>query len=129
MKSTTLTTFLLALPAITYAAPAQTGGCNKSLPKDIHADNSFDQTLSDSKSGVATRKYRIHIPQGYDNKKAVPLILSFHGRTQTGAYQEKLARFANNGFEGIAVYPEGVPFKKVCVCDLVFDIDEVVDGC
>lgn len=39
------------------------------------------------------------------------MIVSFHGRNKDMEYQEELSQFSNAsyGFEGIAVYPEGVP--------------------
>jgi poly(3-hydroxybutyrate) depolymerase len=80
-------------------------GCGAALPEDVKPNVSIEQDLGD-------RRYRLHLPPGYDGKKKLPLILSFHGRTQTGTYQEKLSKFSNAtyGFEGIAVYPEGVKF-------------------
>jgi poly(3-hydroxybutyrate) depolymerase len=85
-------------------------GCGTPLPNGIKPDESVNLTL-DSNSGVSPRKYRLHLPQGYDNSKKLPLILSFHGRTQDALYQEELSQFSNAsyGFEGISVYPQGVP--------------------
>lgn len=70
----------------------------------------MNQTI-DSQSGSSPRKYRIHLPKNYTNDEPVPLILSFHGRSRDMKYQEKLSQFSNAsyGFNGIAVYPEGVP--------------------
>ena len=51
------------------------------------------------------------MPKSYDNSVPVPLILSYHGRGKDMKFQEKLSQFANAsyGFEGISVFPEGVP--------------------
>jgi poly(3-hydroxybutyrate) depolymerase len=80
-------------------------GCGAALPEGVKPNESIEQNLGD-------RRYRLHLPPGYDGKTKLPLILSFHGRTQNGTYQEKLSKFSNAtyGFQGIAVYPEGVKF-------------------
>jgi poly(3-hydroxybutyrate) depolymerase len=89
---------------------SQSKGCGKALPGDIELGRSKNQTI-DSESGHTPRKYRIHVPKTYDNSVPVPLILSYHGRNQDMKFQEKLSQFANAsfGFEGISVFPEGVP--------------------
>jgi hypothetical protein len=85
-------------------------GCNKALPTGIKPDESVNLTLSSS-SGVSPRKYRLHLPKGYDGSKELPLILSFHGRSRDALFQEELSQFSNAsyGFKGISVYPQGVP--------------------
>ncbi|OAL50923.1 alpha/beta-hydrolase [Pyrenochaeta sp. DS3sAY3a] len=87
--------------------------CQKPLPEGIEPGKSVNLTLK-SASGVSIRKYRLHLPKPYNGNNSVPLILSFHGRTQDAKFQEKLSKFSNAtyGFEGIAVYPEGVPSEK-----------------
>jgi poly(3-hydroxybutyrate) depolymerase len=82
----------------------------KPLPDNVQPGKSVDLTI-DSVSGVKTRKYRIHVPKTYGSSKEVPLILSFHGRGKNAKFQEQLSQFSNSsyGFEGIVVYPEGVP--------------------
>ncbi|KAF2031441.1 alpha/beta-hydrolase [Setomelanomma holmii] len=112
-RTTLLTTaFLTLLGSVTCLSSScdTNNGCNKPLPTGVHPDESVNLTLSSS-SGVSPRKYRLHLPKGYDGSKALPLILSFHGRSQDALYQENLSQFSNAsyGFEGIAVYPEGVP--------------------
>jgi poly(3-hydroxybutyrate) depolymerase len=68
-----------------------------------------------SASGVTPRKFRLHVPSSYRKGKPVPLILSFHGRGKKAKSQEALSYFSNAsyGFEGIVVYPEGVPVCSV----------------
>jgi poly(3-hydroxybutyrate) depolymerase len=89
---------------------ATKSGCDAPLPSGITPGKSVNLTL-ESSSGVSPRKYRLHLPPGYDGSKKLPLILSFHGRTQDALYQEELSQFSNAsyGFEGISVYPQGVP--------------------
>jgi hypothetical protein len=89
-------------------------GCNIALPPDVFPDKSVNLTLASSGS-VSPRKFRLHLPAGYDGTQQLPVILSFHGRTQDALYQENLSQFSNAsyGFSGIAVYPEGVPLIKV----------------
>jgi poly(3-hydroxybutyrate) depolymerase len=107
MKSTLITAVLFGLISTIHGLAVRDGkcGCNADLPDGVHAGKSVNRTLGD-------RKYRLHLPEGYDGSKQLPLILSFHGRTQDAKYQEKLSQFSNAsyGFEGIAVYPEGEPF-------------------
>jgi poly(3-hydroxybutyrate) depolymerase len=85
-------------------------GCNKALPSDIKPGDSVNLTMT-SASGVSPRKYRLHLPISYAGTKNVPLILSYHGRTRDALNQEELSRFSEPryGFEGISVYPQGVP--------------------
>ncbi|EMD67845.1 hypothetical protein GGP41_007499 [Bipolaris sorokiniana] len=88
-------------------------GCDKPLPDGVLPGESTGLTIN-SESGVTPRGYRLHIPTSYEKNTPSPLILSFHGRGKTAEYQEALSQFSNTsyGFEGIAVYPEGVPNKK-----------------
>jgi poly(3-hydroxybutyrate) depolymerase len=115
MKSALITTALLGLiPSIQGLAVRDAkSGCNQRRITDTNPE-SVNLTLP-SASGVTPRKYRLHLPPGYDGTKELPLILSYHGRTQDALYQENLSQFSNAsyGFEGIAVYPEGVPLIKV----------------
>lgn len=60
--------------------------------------------------GVA-RQFLIHVPQGYDNTRAVPLVLNFHGATSNAEQQRSLFSQMDvtsdaKGF--IVVYPEGI---------------------
>ena len=60
--------------------------------------------------GGLTRTYLVHVPPGYDGKKPVPLVLSFHGRHGQGKDQADLTGFNDvsdrHGF--LVVYPDGV---------------------
>ena len=117
MRSSFLFSLVLAplfLGTTSLLVTAADCGCGKQLPKGVRADKSVNLTL-DSTSGISPRKYRLHLPPSYDVNKKLPLILSFHGRGKDGKYQEALSQFSNAsyGFDGIAVYPEGVPVRIV----------------
>jgi len=60
--------------------------------------------------GGLTRTYRVHVPSGYDGKKAVPLVLGFHGGGGNAQGAERNLGFNpladKHGF--IAVYPQGI---------------------
>jgi poly(3-hydroxybutyrate) depolymerase len=101
---------LAVISAVNAHSFSTTSGCGKELPDGIRKDASVDLTLP-STSGVTPRKYRLHIPRSYNASQAVPLILSFHGRGKDAKFQEALSQFSNEsyGFDGIVVYPEGVP--------------------
>jgi len=104
---------LLILSALaTVLSADDSSGCDKLLPDGVLPGESTSLTI-DSKSGVTPRGYRLHIPTSYEKNTPIPLILSFHGRGKTAEYQEALSQFSNTsyGFEGIAVYPEGVPVR------------------
>lgn len=104
----------LAFLAATYTVTAaSSNGCGKPLPDKVHLDASVNLSL-DSDSGVTPRRYRLHIPASYNVNTPVPLILSFHGRGKDAEYQEALSQFSNAtyGFQGISVYPEGVPVSS-----------------
>lgn len=108
------TAILAALPGISGASVTdEKSGCGGSLPEGIELDKSVNLTISSS-SGVSTRGYRLHLPKTYDTNKKVPLILSYHGRGKDAKFQEELSQFSNAtyGFEGISVYPEGIPNAK-----------------
>ncbi|KAL1608967.1 hypothetical protein SLS59_002159 [Nothophoma quercina] len=108
------TTILAALSGISGASVTyEKSGCGGSLPEGIELDKSVNLTISSS-SGVSTRGYRLHLPKTYDTNKKVPLILSYHGRGKDAKFQEELSQFSNAtyGFEGISVYPEGIPSAK-----------------
>lgn len=114
MKSSFSNIFTLLLSTSSLAASSGAATCNKPLTNGVEPGKSTNLTLT-SKSGVSPRKYRLHLPKTYDGSTNLPLILSFHGRGKDAKFQEKLSQFSNSsyGFDGISVYPEGVPFKEV----------------
>ena len=60
-------------------------------------------------SGGLERQYRIHLPSSYDPNIATPLILSYHGATETAEFHENQTQFSNEDYNPsmIAVYPQG----------------------
>lgn len=126
--ATTVLSLIACVPCLA-SAPSSSCGCGKPLPDNVEPGVSKDHTLpstrSDSTSfdnsaniplvldSAPVRKYRLHLPEDYDINSQYPLILSFHGRGKDGTSQEKLSQFSNSsyGFEGIVVYPEGVPVR------------------
>ncbi|ORY16082.1 Alpha/Beta hydrolase protein [Clohesyomyces aquaticus] len=106
-------TFLVQVFALGTAATASQAhqlqdGCTSGVPSGITLGRSKNLTIE---NGDKTRKYRLHVPKSYQTSVPVPLILSFHGRDKDMKFQEELSQFSNSsyGFEGISVYPEGVP--------------------
>lgn len=61
-------------------------------------------------SGGANRTYRLQVPAGYDGKTPVPLVLNFHGYTQSASWQEKASGFASlvDKYGFILVHPQGL---------------------
>ena len=61
------------------------------------------------KVGDVERRYAVHIPKGYDDKKGVPVIVVFHGGGGNPSSMARLtgmnAKSEEAGF--IVVYPEG----------------------
>ncbi|KAF1946992.1 poly depolymerase [Clathrospora elynae] len=104
---------ICSVNANSLPAAKSSHGCGQALPDGISVDKSVNLTL-DSANGMTVRKYRLHLPKSYDIGTPAPLILSFHGRGKDGKFQEELSQFSNAsyGFEGISVYPEGLPNAK-----------------
>jgi poly(3-hydroxybutyrate) depolymerase len=115
------TAILAVLPSISCAFVGDKKcGCGGSLPQGVELDKSVNLTISSS-SGVSKRGYRLHLPKSYDANKKVPLILSFHGRGKDAKFQEELSQFSNAtyGFEGVSVYPEGIPVGALMFTSLL----------
>lgn len=113
LASLALSGLLPRFASATYDASSTQRGCGFLLPEGVEPGVSVNLTLENSASGVAQRRYRLHLPPSYtwyDNHEHYPVILSFHGRTQDAKYQEELSQLSNAtyGFDGIAVYPEGL---------------------
>lgn len=78
------------------------------------------------------REFLFHVPQGYDNTKALPLVLNFHGASSSADQQRSLFSQMNptadaKGF--IVVYPQGIGASwnaGACCGDAVTqDVDDV----
>jgi polyhydroxybutyrate depolymerase len=115
-KSILLPLLLVMLSFVT-ACGSQRTTLSGALPQSASATptttSASDQTQKDytesMQDGGLTRTYYIHIPQSYNQKQAVPLVLAFHGSSATGkalAQESHLNTIADaGGF--IAVYPDG----------------------
>jgi len=105
--------FLFVLAASVAGKTTQSSqGCGKPLPELVGPGVSKNLSI-DSASGASPRQYRIHVPKTYDPNVPYPVILSFHGRTRDMLYQEQLTQLSepSANFDGIVVYPNGVPVR------------------
>jgi poly(3-hydroxybutyrate) depolymerase len=98
---------LLSVVRLAFAQIPSDPGCNKRIPSDATLGES---QLVKIKSGKLDRHYLLHVPETYNGKKSVPLILSFHGLGKDAKYQQKLTGFSKTSFNpnAITVYPQGV---------------------
>lgn len=77
-------------------------------PADALAPGDSTATLM---HGGLRREFLIHVPRGYDNKTAVPLVLNFHGATSNAEQQRTLFSLMDATSDAknfIVVYPQGV---------------------
>lgn len=93
---------------ITIAHAAESTGCGTKLSKGFTAGG--DTNVIKIKSSGVTREYNLYIPENYDISTAAPLILSYHGGSQTAVEQEELSQLSNPEFnsDSIAIYPQGI---------------------
>ncbi len=89
----------------TVNAPVITTGCGKAAPAS--PGTSVDATIS---SGNMQRKYRLHVPVGYDPQRPTPLVLDIHGHGGTSAWQERNTNYSVQADQQhfLVVYPQGV---------------------
>ncbi|WP_436535538.1 alpha/beta hydrolase family esterase [Actinoplanes sp. HUAS TT8] len=80
--------------------PVRTTGCGKRPPAAPGA--AVTRTVV---SGGLTRTYLLHLPSGYRPGRAMPVVLSFHGRTRTSEYQQELTGM--DRLDAIVAYPQG----------------------
>lgn len=57
-------------------------------------------------SGGRERTYRLHLPGGYDGERALPVLLVFHGRGNSGERTEAFSKLST--LPAIVAYPNGV---------------------
>lgn len=91
-------------------AVTKSSGCGKALSAGIkQGSTGSSNNITITSSGIE-RTFLLHVPQVYTPTNAHGLIFSFHGRSQTGAEQERLSQFSNYDFNPnmLAVYPNGV---------------------
>jgi polyhydroxybutyrate depolymerase len=84
-----------------YGCSKDAGGGNKGLTPGTH-----DLTLA---AGGRERTYRLHVPTGYSDDSAWPLVVALHGGGGTGPEMETLSGFSaladEKGF--LVAYPNG----------------------
>ncbi|KAF4126926.1 depolymerase [Geosmithia morbida] len=61
-------------------------------------------------SGGTTRRYSVHLPSTYEEDRAYPAILGFHGSSSIGLFFEADTRLSSARFtpDTITVYPDGL---------------------
>ena len=84
-------------------------GCSTSLPRrGTPAPGTYVQTTP-LRYRLSARTYLVHIPLGYDQQKAWPLVLVLHGAFATARSIEERSGFsALADHEGFVVYPNGI---------------------
>lgn len=129
----------LATPAVTAPATAATPAgpshrCASSA--DVQPGETVVRTLV---SDGRTRTYRVHVPRAYDGRRALPVVLAFHGRGSTGVLLEGYSGLSR--LPAVTVYPEGVvgkgddgrqawqgaPYSAPGVDDVMFTRDLLTD--
>ncbi len=98
--------FVLRVLALTGAAALATlAGCSTSVPRR----GTYVQTTP-LRYGLSARTYLVHIPLGYDEQKAWPLVLVLHGAFATAGSMEERSGFSaladREGF--VVAYPNGI---------------------
>ncbi|CAD0022034.1 unnamed protein product, partial [Aureobasidium pullulans] len=82
-------------------------GCGASLPAGVQAGGRTTQFSINS--GGLNRSFSIHVPSSYDINSAAPLIMAFHGRSETPVNIERYSDLSSEVWNpyGIVVYPLG----------------------
>ncbi|MEM9329616.1 MAG: PHB depolymerase family esterase [Bacteroidota bacterium] len=109
---------LLAIAVLTTGLFLTVNGCDDD-PKAVEPDMPVDiqnptNGLRSITVGSRTREYRLYVPDSYDEASAVPLLLNFHGYTQTAREQmedisDMRALAESENF--ILIYPQGRSFQ------------------
>lgn len=95
----------LAPAAPALAAPqtvrtASTARCTKAVEQTPNTSVKHEIT-----NGGRTRTYILRLPDGYDHRRAWPLIVAFHGRGSTGAEIEGYSKLSQ--LPAVVAYPDG----------------------
>ena len=101
MAALALVTMVLAACGTAAPAAPHSAGCAGTAPVEL--GRTVSRTVT---SGGLPRTYTLHVPPGYQNGSALPLVLSFHGHKRNSEFQEQLSGFS--GENVIAVYPQGL---------------------
>lgn len=106
-------------PGSTSSTEGSLGCSNGSL------DTSVTHVDLDLEGG--TRSYELHVPPRYDGTAPLPLILNFHGLTQTGDAQRSQSHMDDRADqEGyIVAYPNGIRNAWNSGRDATDDVDDV----
>jgi len=108
------TVAILCLPVVLASCGSDSGSTS---PSEAEAspgcqDNTLDMSSEhvDLEFGGTSRSYELHVPSSYGGDSPVPLVLNFHGLTQTGnAQREQSYMDAKSDAEGfIVAYPNGI---------------------
>ncbi|KAI1813548.1 carbohydrate esterase family 1 protein [Poronia punctata] len=95
---------VLAAPTTAGTRATTAAGCGKErILKGI-------TTYHDLTSSGRERNYSVHIPGDYDETKAYPVVLGFHGSDSIGFFFEADTKLSESRFSAnkIMVYPDGV---------------------
>ncbi|GAA0603459.1 PHB depolymerase family esterase [Kutzneria viridogrisea] len=84
----------------THATPTADTGCSVAPPTAPGSTASGSIT-----SGGLHRDYLVHVPANYEQGKAVPMVLAFHGRGQSDQLIETYSGL--DALPAITVYPQG----------------------
>ncbi|KXT00740.1 hypothetical protein AC578_8245 [Pseudocercospora eumusae] len=89
---------------------AKTAGCGKALAGGITTGGTGQSNNVSITSNGIKRSYLLHLPKAYSANSVHGLILSFHGRGESGAKQEKVSRFSVPTVNPhmIVAYPNGI---------------------
>ncbi|MEV6864907.1 PHB depolymerase family esterase [Streptosporangium subroseum] len=90
-----------ATASTTEAAATSSGGCRTPAPQAPGTS-----ALHSLTSQGIERTYQLHLPPNYNPRRALPLILAFHGRGNTGAGTEEFSKLST--LPAIVAYPDGV---------------------
>jgi poly(3-hydroxybutyrate) depolymerase len=88
MASRLQTLLLVSFLGLTKAA--DNSGCGKQPAANVNATTLFNVTSSST-----SRNFLVHVPPGYDNNLKYPVVLAFHGNTETAQEMELDTRLSH----------------------------------
>jgi polyhydroxybutyrate depolymerase len=99
----------------------QTSGCGKPFVPG--------ESVAEIETAGGSRSYRLHVPASYDPRRAVSVVLNFHGYAQTAEQQEGYSRLVPlsdaKGF--VLVTPEGSGSPQGWAISGVYDDNGIDD--
>lgn len=107
-----LASWLLAIYPLVVAAQSGCGAQPPLQPGTSHSHTIQSQGIS--------RSYIVFLPSNYDVNTPTPLIVNYHGHSDTDGYQETLTQLDDPFFnpDHIVVYPQGVDVCRPLCCYL-----------